>query len=88
MCVCVENDFTTSKIFDRYVISVPTIPKTNILTMLLSIKTRIVNIITFMGRAQPCMPNPFFKYFFMILINNEPILTSTLAAGIVSEAFS
>ena len=47
---------------------------------------RIVNVYSFMGRAQPCMPNP--KHFFIILINNEPILTSTLAAGIVSDAFA
>ena len=43
-----------------------------------------------MGRAQPCMPNPkqFFKLFFIMLINNAPILTSTLAAGIVQDAFA
>ena len=34
-----------------------------------------------MGRAQPCMPN-FLKDVF------EPILTSTLAAGIVLDTFA
>ena len=28
------------------------------------------------------------KLFFIILVNNEPILTSTLAAGIVPDAFA
>ena len=44
-----------------------------------------------MGRAQPCMPDPkhfFFKLLFIILINNEPILNSTLAEGIVPDAFA
>ena len=43
-----------------------------------------------MVQAQPRMPNPkhFLKLFVIILINNEPILTSTLAAGIVLDAFA
>ena len=32
--------------------------------------------------------NIFLNIFFIILINNEPILTSTLAAGIVPDAFA
>ena len=32
--------------------------------------------------------NIFLNIFFIILTNNEPILTSTLAAGIVPDAFA
>ena len=35
----------------------------------------------------PNPPKKIFKLFFIILINNEPILTSTLAVGIVQDAF-
>ena len=59
--MCVENDFTTSKIFDRYVISVPTIPKTNMLTMLLSIKTRFKHL--WVECSHVCLTQNIFFFF-------------------------
>ena len=43
------------------------------------------------GSSADSMPNPkhfFFKLFFKIILNNEPILTSTLAVGIVLDEFA
>ena len=40
-------------------------------------------------RSHVCLTQKqFFKLFFIMLINNAPILTSTLAAGIVQDAFA
>ena len=39
-----------------------------------------------MGQAQPCTPNP--KTFFNNTLIMNKILTSTLAAGIVQDAFA
>ena len=40
-------------------------------------------------RSHVCLTqNIFLNIFFILLINNEPILTCTLAAGIVPDAFA